>query len=50
MQLFQGVLIIKAHRLWYHSALGLRVIKKKNNKPVAVKVNRGLEIIDLVLI
>jgi len=25
----QGGLVFKAHRLWYHSTLGLRVIKKK---------------------
>ena len=27
---FQGGLVFKAHRLLYHSTLGLRVIKKKN--------------------
>ena len=27
---FQGGLVFKAHRLLYHSPLGLRVIKKKN--------------------
>ena len=26
---FRGELVFKAHRLFYHSALGLRVIKKK---------------------
>jgi len=26
---FIGRLVFKAHRLWYHSTLGLRVIKKK---------------------
>ena len=30
-----GGLVFKAHRLWYHSTLGSRVVKKKN------KVGRG---------
>ena len=29
MQRFRGGLVFKAHRLFYHSTLGLRVIKKK---------------------
>ena len=29
---FRGGLVFKAHRLLYHSTLGLRVIKKKNKK------------------
>ena len=29
MKRFRGVLVFKAHRLLYHSTLGLRVIKKK---------------------
>jgi len=29
VQRFRGGLVFKAHRLLYHSALGLRVIKKK---------------------
>ena len=29
MKLFRGGLVFKAHRLLYHSTLGLRVIKKK---------------------
>ena len=29
MQRFRGGLVFKAHRLLYHSTLGLRVIKKK---------------------
>ena len=28
--LFRGGLVFKAHRILYHSTLGLRVIKKKN--------------------
>ena len=32
MQLFRGVLALKAHRLLYHSTLGLNVIKKKKQK------------------
>ena len=31
MQRFRGGLVFKAHRLLYHSTLGLRVIKKKKN-------------------
>ena len=29
MQQFRGGLVFKGHGLWYHSTLGLRVIKKK---------------------
>ena len=29
MNVFRGGLVFKAHRLLYHSSLGLRVIKKK---------------------
>jgi len=32
MQRFRGGLVFKAHRLLYHSTLGLRVIKKKKKK------------------
>ena len=32
MKWFRGVLVFKAHRLVYHSTLGLRVIKKKKKK------------------
>ena len=31
---FRGGLVVKAHRLVYHSTLGLRVIKKKKEKTV----------------
>ena len=31
VQRFRGGLVFKAHRLLYHSTLGLRVIKKKKN-------------------
>ena len=31
---FRGGLVFKAHRLLYHSTLGLRVIKKKRSRPV----------------
>ena len=31
MQRFRGGLVFKGHRLWYHSTLGLRVIKKKKD-------------------
>jgi len=37
MQRFRGGLVFKAHRLVYHSTLGLRVIKKKKG------ANRGVE-------
>jgi len=30
VQLLQGGLVFKAHRLLYHSTLGLRVMKKKD--------------------
>ena len=33
VQRFQGGLVFKAHRLLYHSTLGLRVIKKKKCVP-----------------
>ena len=36
MQRFRGGLVLKAHRLLYHSTLGLRVIKKKKNFRVQV--------------
>ena len=29
---FRGGLVFKAHRLLYHSTLGLRLIKKKKNR------------------
>ena len=29
--LFRGGLVFKAHRLFYHSTLGVRVIKKKQD-------------------
>ena len=32
VQRFQGRLVLKARRLLYHPALGLRVIKKKKKK------------------
>ena len=37
-ELFRGGLLFKAHRLLYHSTLGLRVIKKKKNKEVTISV------------
>ena len=30
---FRGGLVFKAHRLWYHSTLGSRVMKKKKRMP-----------------
>jgi len=32
VQRFRGGLVLKAHRLFYHSTLGLRVIKKKRRE------------------
>ena len=32
LQRFRGGLVFKAHRLWYRSTLGLRVIKKKKTE------------------
>jgi hypothetical protein len=34
MQRFRGGLVFKAHRLLYHSTLGLRVVKKKKKTVV----------------
>jgi len=34
VQRFRGGLVFKAHRLLYHSTLGLRVIKKKKKECV----------------
>ena len=33
MKRFRGGLVFKAHRLLYHSTIGLRVIKMKKNAP-----------------
>ena len=42
MELFQGGLVDKAHRLLYHSTLGLRVIKKtKQQAQSAAGAARG---------
>jgi len=47
VQRFRGGLVLKAHRRWYHSTLGLRVIKKKkktiNGKPLPAGIleNKG---------
>jgi len=35
---FRGGLVFKAHRLLYHSTLGLRVIKKKTKKLYAAEL------------
>jgi len=34
--LFRGGLVFKAHRLLYHSTLGLRIIKKRRRRPGSV--------------
>jgi len=36
VQRFRGGLVFKAHRLLYHSTLGLRVIKKKRRRALRV--------------
>ena len=41
VQRFRGGLIFKAHRLVYHSTLGLRVIKKKKKKKRARRKKAG---------
>jgi len=37
VQQFRGRLVFKAHRLLYHSTLGLRVIKKKKRDALKCK-------------
>jgi len=37
VQRFRGGLVVKAHRLVYHSTLGVRVIKKKKKTPPATR-------------
>ena len=37
VQRFRGGLVFKAHRLLYHSTLGLRVIQKKKKNAVYVR-------------
>ena len=36
---FREGLVFKAHRLWYHSTLGLRVITKKMTEQVSTTMN-----------
>ena len=38
VQRFRGGLVVKAHRLVYHSTLGLRVIKKKKRRIGSMKI------------
>jgi len=40
INLFRGGLVFKAHRLLYHSTLGSRVIKRKNNQPRRTRTRR----------
>ena len=37
---FREVLVFKAHRLLYHSTLGLRVIKKKKNEILSTNLEK----------
>ena len=37
MKRFRGGLVFKAHRLWHHSTLGLRVTKKKKKNKMTGK-------------
>jgi len=46
MKRFRGGLVVKAHRLLYHSTLGLRAIKKKRREREAVLAAGG----DLVFV
>ena len=34
---FRGAFVVKAHRLLYHSTLGLRVIKKRKKKTLSTE-------------
>ena len=44
MKRFRGGLVIKAHRLWYHTTLGSRVIKKKRRlRHLPFRVARDLD-------
>jgi len=46
VKLFRGGLVFKAHRLLYHSTLGLRVIKKKKKRgesDLELRVRRDFE-------
>ena len=42
MKRFRGGIVFEAHRLVYHSTLGLRVIKKKREDPTADLSLQGL--------
>ena len=42
MQRFRGGLVFKAHRLWYHSTLGLSVMKGEGGAYSAPWVELGL--------
>jgi len=42
---FRGRLVFKAHRLWYHSTLGLRVIKKKKEEDGVVRLGRPVRVL-----
>jgi len=44
---FRGGLVFKAHRLLYHSTLGLRVIKKKRKKRRVAAGSHRLRVLDV---
>ena len=46
VQRFRGGLVFKAHRLLYHSTLGLRVIKKKRRHLLARRGGREDRVLD----
>ena len=48
MKWFRGGLAFKAHRLLYHSTLGLRVIKKKMKPAVVEGHGEALGLVDQV--
>ena len=50
VQRFRSGLIFKAHRLLYHSTLGLRVIKKKTCKATAGCIRHNQQIQDQILV
>ena len=39
MRRFRGGLVVKAHRLVYHSTLGSRVIKKKKDREIRFELS-----------
>jgi len=40
---FRSGLVVKAHRLWYHSTLGLKIMKKQKKERGGYRDCRGLD-------